>query len=447
MDDAYARAPVRLERINVALVGLFLAGVYIDIKIGGGGGVQFPFIVSFVAGLGLLALHVDRAVRLALPTLMALSLLLLTTLAFNAAVFPERTSENLFGSLHLLYTFIACLGFFLGLQGMRVELLRRILAGGAVFLLVFGFLEVRLGFSVISDAFREAAYQNLSIYAADVRDVYRYGAVRPKVFSREPSFVGLFYAVFLIGWVILRNQPPLRTIVITCVAAGAGLFVIRSPIIAATIPVAFAFAFIRKDLMSGRAAAANLKSTIALVSFVCLVIAAATYFNLRPETEILDASVFQRLVMPVYVLIETLSTYPLFGYGVGVEQVVNRELLLAISSIPAFHHINPHSFMTGADKLTLFNNSFIGIWVGFGFAGGIVFLAIVRDFMKRAGVSLWVFVLLCSFVFFNATGGSVTIKTWFVFFLLAHVIARVEQVSSAVRTSRDRTWRDLSPTL
>jgi hypothetical protein len=81
----------------------------------------------------------------------------------------------------------------------------------------------------LSDAFRHSVFDPRGIYDAERRDLAFAGMVRPKLFTEEPSFLALSFVLAAYMWFMISER---RARVFGLFALlGAGLFLIRSPVV------------------------------------------------------------------------------------------------------------------------------------------------------------------------------------------------------------------------
>lgn len=410
---------------NIVLVIIFILGVYIDIGIFIGGVPVFPFAISFFAGTSLLLLHLARFIRLFWLILLPMMLLLTFLSLINSFYSPNSLVENVLGTSHLIYTMLSCFGLYLGLRAISERDLRRISFAALILLSVAVFLEVTTPFRHVSDAFRAFTFRDQSVYAADLRDLTRYGAVRPKAFSREPSFVALFFSIFSIAYIYLAKRGIVSTTLIASGVTIFGIYFIRSPIVliiplSAVLYVCFIYQLARQRYFW-----VNQLSIVFLIGLVLVIVGGAWILNESQNNEVLDGSVFIRVIAPVYTTFFALSEAPFFGFGLGVERELNYQVISYLSSLGSVQYVDPVTF-NQARQGTLLNNSFFGIIVALGLIGSTMFFLILRLFWVVEGNRLWGLVLLLTILPFNAVGGVVTIKTWFIFFLFSALLLKIQ---------------------
>ena len=86
-----------------------------------------------------------------------------------------------------------------------------------------------------------------NLYDADLRDIYFYGMIRPKLFTEEPSHVAKFYLICLFVWFSL-SENKVRYIIMLLFTV-LGIVLIRSHLVLIIIPITIIVeAFYRKKV-------------------------------------------------------------------------------------------------------------------------------------------------------------------------------------------------------
>ena len=154
--------------------------------------------------------------------------------------------ERFKGIIQLIYSSSIALLFFINIRRWDVKSVSRLFLGFFIFILIGTALEVYTPFKHLSDEFRHMVFR-WGLYEADMRDLYTYGKVRPKLFTSEPSSVASFYVLSLFVWFSLSENN--RRYLLYLFFITLGLFLIRSPIIILSIPLALAVEiFLRNDI-------------------------------------------------------------------------------------------------------------------------------------------------------------------------------------------------------
>ena len=99
--------------------------------------------------------------------------------------------------------------WFLALTSLASNRIARLALGVSIFITAYAVLEQFEIFRTISDSVRSLIYV-AGVYDEDIRDIALYGAVRPKVFLREPSLVGINLGLALTVWFLIADQSRCR---------------------------------------------------------------------------------------------------------------------------------------------------------------------------------------------------------------------------------------------
>lgn len=192
----------RLDFLDLALVLLFLFGIYTGVNLNLAKGLPIPSAPSGVAGLLLLLRHAGRVREQHVLALLGVLLLYLA----NTLVAPNDTYllERLKGFIQLSYSLIIGYGVFITLIHADRRQIGRLLFVLCVLLFLGCMLERTSGsFRALSDAVRNKLYDQFMVYQSDLRDVDLYGGIRPKLFTSEPSAVTISYTIFAFGWLMI----------------------------------------------------------------------------------------------------------------------------------------------------------------------------------------------------------------------------------------------------
>src|SRR5690606_6753762 len=119
----------------------------------------------------------------------------------GGSAFPSAWLSLLQSTLLLIGCVFAGFGVLFELRTWPSALLRRWFLVGAVIVTILGALEYISMFRAVSDTVRQVLYDNDNqfLYEGDERDLALHGAVRPKVFTQEPSHPAKFVGIALAG--------------------------------------------------------------------------------------------------------------------------------------------------------------------------------------------------------------------------------------------------------
>jgi hypothetical protein len=309
-----------------------------------------------------------------------------------------------------------------------------------VLILVLACLEAYTPFAGVSNAAREVLYaaDGQFLYSSDERDMFLHGAVRPKVFTQEPSHPAKYLAVGIAAWFLVSARRYKGLISMALFLLGA--FVLRSPsLIAGPIFVAYFAALGADGEHDVRKGSARL---------LALVVCALAFFTLpqwvgmfpgERSTEIaqeLDASSIIRLLGPLEIATEIIKEQPFFGVGIGGKEYAWETMLSVYAMFPVMK-IERFYLMADAG----WGNAFFQFIAYCGIAGGAAFLWWLAGMSRRLIVKDWPSMLFVFFVVFNIDGAFNIVRPWAYFFLMAaayHVAVRDRHLAEARRRSEAR---------
>ncbi len=191
----------RLTGIDLALIALFLIGLYLGVSLQITSKIPLTCAPSGFAGLIMLWRRRDDiqprhlAGLLGVVALYLVSILIATDLAF--------LSKRFTGLVQLTYGLVIGYGLFLTLLRAERRQIAGILLGFCIFIIIGCILENHTGLRAISDRVREKIYDSGVVYDADLRDQLLYGHIRPKLFTSEPSAVTFAYTHYCAAWLVV----------------------------------------------------------------------------------------------------------------------------------------------------------------------------------------------------------------------------------------------------
>lgn len=411
---ALPRAPARreLNGFDIALVCLFLIGVYTNYTIAISTNVPFPSAPSGIAGLILLWRRREAITTQGVACLIGVLMLYLTSMlcATDVGYLPRRTN----GLIQLTYSLVIGYALFLTAQLATQRQFAGLFLTFSVVILVGCLLEDYGGLRPISDAARNVLYHR-GIYENDLRDILLYHKVRPKFFASEPASVTFCYTIFTFLWFVTSR---LRwKLLLYAALFGLGAFAMPGPTTLLMLALIPPYAILLANRQHGRlsflrSARGVVLTALALIAFAVL---AQTLYPARLK-EIAagnDPSFFYRVQGPALAAAEVLHHYPLAGAGITGEPFIEREVVTVYVGSPSY---SEHwQVVTPATELLI--NYFWLHWIYLGLFWGCIMIAALTVWLLKLGVPSPAFVWISWAILGQAAGAYVGPGCWAVFFL------------------------------
>lgn len=415
--------PKPADRIDGALVALFLLGIYLDLKFWLPGGIPVPAILAGAAGGLLLLKHSGEMTERHFLALVAVLVLYLGSLV--SASGPAFVGERFKGFIQLAYSLLITYGFFLAASRVGAERLSRMCLIFCVAIIVGCALENYTAFKQISDSFRSAVFQS-GVYDADTRDEYLYGLVRPKLFTSEPSMVTFGFTLFAFAWYALTANRYRLPIYLVLLAAAYVLM--RGPTLmlgVVLIPIYEILVASRRG-PEGRFDGTRVArwGMLTLVLGGAAVAAGSLLYGARLDAIASgeDASFFARVVAPALTAVELLERQPVAGAGLTGWEYIDP-IVVQIYATAKELSIN-YWFDGAANAIT---NYFWLHWIFLGLLWGAVLLVALTWLLHALGVRDILFCWLVWVVLGQAMGGYVSPRTWTVLMFAAVIAVLCEQ--------------------
>jgi hypothetical protein len=287
-----------------------------------------------------------------------------------------------------------------------------------IILILFGtFLELFTDFKDISDDFRENVFKG-NLYDADLRDIYFYGMIRPKLFTEEPSHVAKFYILCLFVWFSL-SEAKFRYILMF-IFTMLGIVMIRSHLILIIIPISIIVeAFFRKKVRlrlknkyNGLVIDKSFAITIIVVSIIMIL-----FINIIIDKRVKqiiqgdDDSFKVRFTGPIIIAVEVLKKYPLWGAGISGKEAIEEIIDNVYYSLDVKYY-SIYSFST---------NIIMSYFIYFGLLGGILFGIGLYVFIKRLKIPMIKLTFIIFVMFSQTMGGLVSMRPWGYLFIISAV--------------------------
>ena len=437
-------APIaaKLDLVDLALIVLFLFGIYTGLALPIAKGVPLPSAPSGVAGLLLLIRHAGRVRE---THVMALLMVLVLYLA-NALLAPNSLYliERIKGFIQLSYSLIIGYGLFLTLVHADRRQIGRLLLFLCVVLIVGCMLERMVpAFQALSDAVRDKLYDAFMVYQSDRRDQDLYGGIRPKLFTSEPSAVTIGFTLFSYGWLMIAPWRDWRgKLAVYFILLAAAYVAMRGPTLMLGVVLIVPYIMILapwrartpgRQILVGRVAGfAILGLGLALVTAIGVTHLFAA--RLEEVSNASDPSFFYRIIGPPLVAWDVMLRDPLTGAGLTGEEYITDRVLQVYHQSSQF---SPHwRYDTTASVLT---NYFWHHWIYLGPLWGIAVIVALSYWLRALSVPNIAACWFAWVVLGQASGAYVSPKTWTVLLLTAAAsVMHVSQPEAAFARRRRR---------
>ena len=404
------------KKMDVFFVFIFLFGLYSGISLYITEELFIPYILCGITAIYFFILCLND-----LKIYQLSPIIFLAVITFLGIIFSDQMSEYFFermkGFVQLFYSMIISFFFFHNLRKWRPGAVCNIFMAFIILILLGTFFEQFTNFKEISDDIREHLFRG-NLYDADLRDIYFYGMIRPKLFTEEPSHVAKFYLLCLFVWFSL-SEAKFRYILMFLFTV-LGIVMIRSHLILLIIPISFIVeVFFRKKVIfkinnKYKELAIN-KSFAIMMVFVTIIILLSinTIIDKRVNQIIQgeDDSFKIRFTGPIIIAVEVLKKYPLWGAGITGKEAIEEIIKKVYYNIDVTY-FSIYSFST---------NIIMSYFVYYGYLGAILFGLGFFTLIKRLKIDSKVFLFTCFIIFAQTMGGFVTLRPWGYFFIIATV--------------------------
>ncbi|MFN4091449.1 MAG: hypothetical protein ACK4FG_00970 [Brevundimonas sp.] len=419
--------------LQKALFILTFVLYYLEISASTGGGtiLLFPNVGSFLTGTLLIVLNRWRIRPAYFQILMIIVGVLL------ASVVLTSTQDDLFvkrlrSTFQISAALFSAYGAFLSAAALGRSFLARFFGWLFVVLIVGSVAESQLSwFRGISDAARAVFYPETTLYAADVRDLTLYGAVRPRLFGREPSLVGINAGFALTMWSLTTSQSKAWIRVgLLAVGVAVGLVIVRSPTI-----LFFGVAGLAGELLVRNAAGAfDMFRRFVVIAILAFVVGAPIVIDVLNQLTggqfdriVLGTSFFIRMTGPFELARAVISERPWFGVGIGGFDALLAYREMAYADLSSWGLAMTES--NSDDMRKTISNAFWEYWMFLGLFGGAVVVYLLNMCLKNIGLINTVFPFLALALAAQNVGGSVTFRIWYFFLLWAAAVMTVERMN------------------
>ena len=404
---------VRLSWVDMALISIFMIGLYTNYTIMLSQKVPFPSVPSGIAGLILLWRRRDLLTNRAFALFVGVLLLYLVSIfcAPNFAFLQRRTN----GLIQLTYSITVGYALFLTVRHAGRREIANLFLAFALVILVGCLLETYGGLRPVSDAVRNVLYRK-GVYENDLRDVLFYNRVRPKFFASEPASVTFCYTLFSFLWFVVspwRGKLPIYLGLV-----GAGLFAMPGPTLLLMLLLLLPYLLFLDSRRAGRLDPGRFLVVLmgALIFLGIAAVLAETLFPHRLEavTSGNDPSFFYRVQGPALAGLHMMAYYPFAGAGLTGEPFIETEVTNLY--LRSAYYSAGWQVVTPATELLI--NYFWLHWIYLGLVWGLVIAAAFTKWLRVLGVPSPAFCWLGWAILGQASGAYVGPTCWAVLFLL-----------------------------
>jgi hypothetical protein len=406
----------RLNGVDVALVVLFLLGLYLGVSLQITPKIPLTCAPSGVAGLILLWRRRDVIQSRHVGGMLAVLALYLALILMATDV--SFLSKRFTGLLQLTYGIVISYGLFLTLIHGERKQIAWIFLGFCIAIIVGCVLENNTGLRAISDKVREHLYDSGVVYDADLRDQLLYGRIRPKLFTSEPSAVTFSYTFYSAAWLVVSPWRWKVKVPVALGMVGLAFVVLPGPTLALMLLLTIPYMIF---LAGGQRRSPTRMAGMIAVSLVVLgvtiavgqVLFAARLAELARGD---DASFFYRFTGPLLVALDVFRTYPVAGAGLTGEPFIADKVINV--------YMNSSSFSAAwrVDRVADVLTNYVWLhWIYLGLVGGVVMFAAHSLWLKMLGVPSILYCWAVWVILGQASGAYVGPKTWAVLLIAAAI--------------------------
>jgi hypothetical protein len=419
----------RLTGIDLALIALFLVGLYLGVSLQVTSKVPITCAPSGLAGLILLWRRRDDIKSRHVAGLLGVVALYLASIL--AATDVAHLSKRFTGLLQLTYGLVISYGLFLTLIRGERRQIAWILLGFCILIIIGCVLENHTDLRAISDKARDRLYDSGVVYDADLRDQILYGRIRPKLFTSEPSAVTFAYTHYCAAWLIVcpwRWKIPVYLGLI-----GLAFVVLPGPTLVLMLLLMIPYLIF---LAGGQQRGSPTRIVVAialsiLVLGITIVVGQSLFAaRLNELARGDDASFFYRFTGPMLVALEMFRHHPWAGAGLTGEAFIADDVMNVYMNSPSFQAAWRISRI--GDVLT----NFVWLhWIYLGAVFGTIMLVALSVWLRMLGVPSILYCWAVWVILGQASGSYVGPKTWAVLLIAAGT--SILAVSSSQATQRD----------
>lgn len=401
-----------LTGFDLALICLFMAGLYTNYTIPISDKLPFP---SAPAGLaGVIMLWRRRQSIGGKPFAGLLVVLLLYVLSILVAPDITFLPRRFNGLVQLTYSILIGYGLFLTVsQGTRRQISRLFLCASLI-ILTGCLLETYGGLRPISDSVRQVLYPR-GLYENDLRDMLMYRRVRPKFFASEPASVTFCYSLFTFIWFVVSRMRLKLVLYVALMAAG--IFAMPGPTLLLMLLLVLPYMLFLASRRNGRFNALRFAQVAVIAALFCgsFVVLVAVVFPERFQRAQAgdDASFFYRVRGPAIAGIDSLKHAPTGAGLTGEPYIADHVVNLYVQSSA---YSTGWRMVTPATELLI--NYFWLHWIYLGPFLGLILIGAISLWLRALGVPSPAFCWFAWAILGQASGAYVGPTCWAVLFLM-----------------------------
>jgi hypothetical protein len=397
----------RLAPVDLALVILFLLGLYLGVSLQITQKIPLTCAPSGFAGLILLWRRRDQIEPTHLAGLFGVVVLYLGSIL--SATDYSFLDKRFTGLVQLTYSLVISYALFVTLIHGNRDQIAWVLFGFCLAIIIGCLLENYTDLRTISDKVRERLYDSSQVYDADLRDRLLYGGIRPKLFTSEPSAVTFAFTHYCSVWLVVcpwRYKFLAYLLLMTC-----GLFVMPGPTLMLMLLLSVPyFMFLSGSATPGSAVTRFIgAAALSLLLIVAAVVIGRSFFaeRLNDLSSGKDASSFYRFTGPMLVALDIFKHHPWAGAGLTGEPFITNEVLNVYMNAPGFQ--SGWQIPRIGDVLT---NYFWLHWIYLGLVWGSATVIGISLWLRKLGVPSVLYCWAVWVILGQASGSYVGPKTW-----------------------------------
>jgi hypothetical protein len=419
---------------DMALICVFLIGLYTHYTIMISAKVPFPSVPSGAAGLILLWRRRHQITEKAF--IGYLCILFLYVVSILLAPNVSFLSRRLNGLIQLTYSITIGYALFLTVVQARQSQIAGLFLTVSLIILIGCLLESYTGLREISDRVRQAIYPS-GVYENDLRDMILYHRVRPKFFASEPSSVTFCFSLFTFIWFVVSRWRWKILLYVALVALG--LFAMPGPTLLLMFVLILPYMLFLASRHDGRLSFLRLFKVVIVAAFflAAFVVIGQSVFHKRFQEAASgnDPSFFYRVQGPAIAAREIMRDYPITGSGLTGEPFIEKRVtnIYVRSSAYSAHW----QVVSPATELLI--NYFWLHWIYLGLFFGVVITAALTSWLFVLGIPSVAFCWMVWTILGQASGAYVGPTCWAVMFLAG--AAAILQQRAAREPERPRYAR------